>query len=56
MKKIYKILLTIHLLIFATHCFAGDESFDKWLNSSELITPDETPPFTFSLSSSPESF
>jgi len=33
MKKIYKILLTIFLLTFASNSFSDDESFDIWLNS-----------------------
>ena len=33
MKKIYKTLLTIFLLIFTTDAYVEDESFDMWLNS-----------------------
>ena len=33
MKKIYKTLLTIFLLIFIPHAYAENESFDIWLNS-----------------------
>ena len=33
MRKNYKILITIFLLIFTTDAFTQDESFDLWFNS-----------------------